>query len=255
MEVYVSQLVLFILLFVRITSLVVTAPMLGYQAVPVQVKIALGLFLALVFYPMVSRNAPSIDTRFVPLVVIALKEASLGLLLGFALSLLFAGVRYAGDIIGFGMGFSLANVFDPESSQNVSLIDQFMYIVSLLLFILLNGHHFALESLYMSYTAVPIGGFGLHAALETGFIKLIGLVFIIAMKLAAPVIVAVFLVDVGLAVLARVVPQMNIFVLSFPLKIGVGMVVLMTTGPMMIYVFKKLLTSFEMSMVELVNAL
>jgi flagellar biosynthesis protein FliR len=255
MEVYVSQFVVFLMLFVRITALVVTAPVLGYQAVPVQVKVAIGLFLALVFYPMATAHAPVIDTRLVPLVVTALKEVAVGLLLGFVLSLLFAGARFAGDVIGLSMGFSMANVFDPESAQSVSLIGQFLYIVSTLLFILLNGHHFVLESLQLSYAAVPIGGLGLNVLMGEGIIKLTGFMFIIAVKLAAPVIVALFLIDVGLAVLARVVPQINIFMVSFPLKISVGLVMLIAIGPMMIYVFKKLLTSFETDVLAIVKAL
>jgi flagellar biosynthesis protein FliR len=255
MEVYVSQFVVFVMLVVRITALVVTAPVLGYQAIPVQVKVALGLFLALVFYPLASAPGTALDTRLLALVVVALKEAAVGLLLGFVLTLLFAGARFAGDIIGFSMGFSLANVFDPESAQSVSLVGQFFYLVTLLLFILLNGHHFVLEALHLSYTAVPIGGLGLNLLLGQGVVKLTGFIFIIALKLAEPVIVALFLIDVGLAVLARVVPQMNVFMVSFPLKITVGLAMLMATGPMVIFVFKKLLTSFETDVLAIVKVL
>lgn len=255
MEIYVSQFVVFMMLFIRITALVVAAPVLGYQAVPVQVKVAFGLFLALVFYPLVSTQAPPIDTRLIPLGIVALKEVAVGLLLGFVLGLLFAGARFAGDIIGFSMGLSIANVFDPESAQSVSLIGQFLYIVSLLVFILLNGHHFVFEALHLSYVAVPMGGLGMSALLGEGLVKISGFIFVVAIKLAAPVIVALFLIDVGLAVLARVVPQMNIFIVSFPLKIMVGLVMLMTTGPMMIYVFRKLLTSFETDVLSIVKVL
>ena len=255
MDIYVSQFVVFLLLFVRITSLVVTAPVLGYEAVPVQVKVSLGLFLALVFYPLVSIHSPQIDTRLLPLVIVALKEVSVGLLLGFALSLIFAGARFAGDIIGLGMGFSLASVLDPESGQSTPLIGEFLYIVSMLLFLLLNGHHFVIEALQLSYAVVPIGGLSLNMLLAEGVIKLTGFVFIIAVKLAAPIVVALFLVDVGLGVLARVVPQMNVFIVSFPLKIAVGLAMLMTTGPMMIYVFKKLLLGFENDVLAIVKAL
>ena len=255
MEIYVSQFIIFLLLFVRITALIVTAPVLGYEAVPVQVKVSLGLFLALVFYPLASNHAPQIDTRLIPLVIVALKEISVGLLLGFVLSLILAGARFAGDIIGYGMGFSMANIIDPESEQSVSLISEFFYIVSMLLFLLLNGHHFVIEALQLSYTAVPIGGLSLNTLLGAGVIKLTAFVFLVAVKLAAPIIVALFLVDVGLGVLARVVPQMNVFMVSFPLKIAVGLMMLMTTGPMMIYVFKKLLVSFESEVLALVQVM
>jgi flagellar biosynthetic protein FliR len=255
MELYVSHFVVFMLLFVRITSLVVTAPVLGYTAVPVQVKVALSLFLALVFFPVGMAQAPPLDTRLLPLVIVVLKEVAVGVLLGFVLQLIFAGVRFAGDLIGFGMGFSLASVFDPESVQNVSVLGQVLYVASLLLFLLLNGHHFVIEALHLSYRAVPIGGFELTAFLGRDVVRLTGFIFVIAVKLAAPVMVALFLVDVGLAVLARVVPQMNIFVLGFSVKVGVGIAMVLTTAPMMVYVFKKLLMTFERDVLELVKAL
>jgi len=255
MDIYVSQFVVFLLLFVRITALVVTAPVLGYEAVPVQIKVSMGLFLALVFYPLAAASAPQIDTRLIPLVVTTLKEAGVGLLIGFVLSLLLAGARFAGDIVGYGMGLSMANVFDPESAQDVSLVGEFLYMVSMLLFLLLNGHHFAIEALQLSYAAVPIGGLHLNMLLGEGVIRLTGFVFVIAVKLAAPIVVALFLVDVGLGILARVVPQMNIFMVSFPLKIATGLMMLMTTGPMMVYVFKKLLMGFETDVVAIVKAL
>jgi flagellar biosynthetic protein FliR len=255
MEIYVSQFVVFVMVFVRITALVVTAPVLGYQAVPVQVKVALGLFLALVFYPIASAQAPHIDTRLIPLALTAIKEVAVGLLLGFVLNLIFVGARFAGEVISFGMGFSMANVFDPESALSVSLIGQCLYIVLLLVFLLLNGHHFVLESLHLSYIAVPIGGLEMNTLLGEGIIRLTGFIFVIAMKLAAPIVVALFLIDVGLAVLSRVVPGIHIFVVSFPVKIAVGLTMLMATGPMIIYVFKKLLTGFEADILAIVKVL
>jgi flagellar biosynthesis protein FliR len=254
MEIYVSQFIIYLLLFVRITSLVVVAPILGHQVVPVQFKVALGLFLALVFYPVASQS-PLPDTRLLPLVVVALKEAAVGLTIGFVMSLLLAGAQFAGDIIGFSMGLSMASIFDPESNQNIAIVGQFLYLCLGLLFLLLNGHHFVLEALHLSYQVVPVGTFTMNAALGEGIVRLTGMVFVVAIKLAAPIIVALFLIDVGLAVLARVVPQMNIFMVSFPLKIAVGMIMMMATGPMIVYVFKKLLTSFETDVLEIVKVL
>jgi flagellar biosynthesis protein FliR len=255
MDIYVSQFVIYLLLFVRITSMIVVAPILGHDVVPVQFKVALGFFLALVFYPVAAAHSPMPDTRLLPLAVTALREVAVGLTIGFVLGLLLAGARFAGNIIGYSMGFSMANVFDPESGQQVSIIDQFMYLVTIMVFLLLNGHHFVLEALHLSYLAVPIGGLTMNSALGEGMIRLTGLVFVVGMKLAAPIIVALFLIDIGMAVLARVVPQMNIFMVSFPLKIAVGLIMLMATGPMIIYVFKKLLLSFESDVLALVKVL
>ncbi len=255
MEITVSQFLLFGLLFARITSVIVAMPVLGHQGIPPQAKIALGLFLSLVMFPLVSSNAPKVELQLLSFVVLVVQEIFVGLSIGFAAGLLFAGVRYAGELIGFDMGFSAANVFDPESAQNVPLIGEFLYLIMLLTFVVLNGHHFVLQALYLSYSAVPIGEFAFNGPLVEKMTAMTGLVFVVAVKLAAPVIVAIFLTNVALAVLARIMPQMNIFVVSFPMKIGVGAFVVMASAPLMVYLFKKLLAGFEENVLELVKAM
>jgi flagellar biosynthesis protein FliR len=255
MEVYVTQLVLFLLLFARITSLIVVAPVVGHTAVPVQVKVGLGLFFSFVFYPLAARTAPEVDVRLLALVLMALKEVAVGLVIGFAAGVLFAGVQGAGELVGFELGFSIATIFDPENGQSNPLVGQFFYLAASLVFLMLNGHHFAIEALQLSYAAIPVNGLQISGMAADRMVALTGTVLLVAVKLASPVIVAGFLVNLAMAVLSRVAPQMNVFVLSFPVKIAVVLVVLMTAGPMMIYVFKKLLSGFEDNVLELVRAL
>jgi flagellar biosynthesis protein FliR len=255
MEIYVTQFVLFLLLMVRITSLIIVAPVMGHSAVPVQVKLAFGAFFSFVYYPLAAASAPALDLNVVGLVVIALKEAAVGLLIGFATGLIFAGVQSAGELIGFELGFSLATVFDPENGANNSIMAQFLYLFAAIVFLALNGYHFILQALQLSYQTVPVNGLVLSPAAGEKLIGLGGTVIAIAVKLAAPVIVTGFLVNIAMAVLTRVAPQMNVFIMSFPVKIAVVFILLMTAGPMLIAVFKKLLTGFELDVLELVRAL
>jgi flagellar biosynthetic protein FliR len=255
MEIYVSQFLVFLMLFARITSLLVAAPAFGHQAIPVQLKVALGLFLSLVMYPVASVQAPLIDPAFLPLVLMILQEVAAGLVIGFATGLLFAGVRFAGELISLDTGLSMAAMFDPESNKQASVISEFMYLVMLMVFLLLNGHHFILEALSLSYTAIPIGGLSFNAVASTALIRLVGTLFICAIKLAAPIMVAVFVMSVALAILSRVMPQMNIFMVAFPLKIGVGFFAIMSAAPLMVFVFKKLLAEFQANVLELVKVL
>lgn len=235
--------------------MIVVAPILGHQSIPVQVKVALGLFFAFVMYPMAAGKTPVVNAEFVPFVLMLLKEVSVGLLMGFAAGLLLAGVRFAGELISIDTGLSVASLFDPESNTQASVISEFLYLTMLMVFLLLDGHHFVIEALYLSYTAVPIGGVMFSGAALTEMIKLSAFVFIVAMKLAAPVMVAMFLINVALSILSRVMPQMNIFALAFPLKIGAGLFAIITAGPLLVLVFKKLLTGFETNLLELVKAL
>jgi flagellar biosynthetic protein FliR len=255
MEVYAVQLVMFLLLFARIASMVAVAPFVGDQAIPPQVKVALSLFLALVFSPLVSAQAGTVDLQLGALALLALKEVVAGLVIGFAAGLVFAAVRAAGELIGFELGFSLASAFDPEAGQNNTIVARFFGLSMIMVFLLVNGHHFLFEALQMSYAAIPIGKFALTGAVSGHMVRLSGIVFTVAIKLAAPVIVASFLVNVAMAVLARVSPQINVFFVSLPLKVGVGLLVLMASGPMVVFVFKKLLAGFEANLLDLVKAL
>ena len=253
MEILVSQFVLFILVFVRVTSILVTAPIIGDQTVPVQVKVAVGLFVSLVLLPGVSAAHVHVGSSLLQLILAALKEIVIGLLIGFAAGLVFAGIRFAGELISFDLGLSMANVFDPENNQNLSVIGEFLYMVMALVFLAVNGHHFIFQAIVASYTAVPAGTMSFHLPALEQLIRLSGMVFLVGVKIASPVIVASFLTNVALSVLSRVVPQMNIFTVSFPLKIGVGICVLMSSGSLMVYVFRNILADFENNVLLLVN--
>jgi flagellar biosynthetic protein FliR len=253
-ETYALQLVLFLLLFLRCTSLIVTAPVVGHLAVPTQVKVGLGAFLALVQYPLLAARAPELDLRLLPLVLLAVQEVLVGVLLGWAAGLVFSGVRAAGELIGFELGFSIATVFDPEQGQQ-NIVGGFLYLMMSLVFFSVNGHHFLLQAMMVSYDAVPISGLSISGPAAHIAIKMTGMVFVVALKFAAPVIVASFLVNLAMAILSRVAPQINVFVVSFPVKTAVGFVVLMTSAPLLVMVFKKLLGGFEEQMLEFMKAL
>jgi flagellar biosynthetic protein FliR len=255
MELYVSQFTLFILLFVRATTMIVTAPLLGHQGVPVQIKIALGAFVAFVLFPFASAHLPPVDVSLGRVIVMALQEAMVGAIIGFSAGLIFAGVRLGGELIGFDLALSIANVFDPENAQHSPVISEFLYLFAILIYLLVNGHHFLLESMQMSYQAVPMGEFSITPGLASSLAGLAGMMFTIGVKIAAPVVVAGFLTNIALGVVARVMPQINLFTLSFPLKIGVGFLVLAATIPLTLFAFKKMLAGFEHNLLELITAM
>jgi flagellar biosynthesis protein FliR len=255
MEVYVSQFIVFILLVARIASLLAVAPVFGHQAVPGQLKVAIALFLAFVMFPMQSSMASKVDIKFIGMIVMVLQEICVGLIIGFAVSLLFAGIHFAGELIGFDMGFSIASVYDPEMNATIPVAGQMLYTFMLMMFLTLNGHHFMLQALQLSYKAVPIGGFALESAAYEKLMGLSAMMFVVAVKFAAPVIVSMFLTNMALAIMTRVIPQMHIFGVAFPIKIGVGLVALTMSAPVMIFVFKKLLLAFETNVLELVTVL
>lgn len=255
MEIYVGQFLVFLMLFARATAMVVVAPVIGHHHIPVQIKAGVGLFLAFVMYPLAAGKANIVSAEFIPLVLMTLKEVAAGLTIGFAAGLIFAGVRFAGDLISIETSLSLAAMFDPEQNTQTSVLTEFLYLFLLMIFLLLNGHHFVFEALEMSYVAIPLGEMSFSGDASQVLIKLTGFIFLVAVKLAAPIIVSMFLVNVALSILSRVMPQMNIFAVAFPLKLAVGFTGLLVSAPMIVYAFKQLLAGFQANILDLIKAL
>lgn len=254
MEYTVLQFVLFLMVFLRCSALIALAPVLGHVSVPVQVKVALSGFMAFVLYPLIAESGPVVDLQLAALAVLAVQEVLTGLAIGFAAGLIFAGVRAAGELIGFDLGLSLANAFDPESGPN-NIVGAFLYLMLLMVFLLINGHHFLLQALVLSYDVVPVSGLVISGPVAESLVGLSGMVFLVAVKCAAPIIVASFLINVALALLSRVAPQIHVFIVSFPVKIGLGLLVLMATGPFLIYAFKTLLAGFEEDLLQFIKVM
>jgi flagellar biosynthetic protein FliR len=254
MEVYALQFVLFMMLFLRCTSAIVLAPVLGHSSVPVQLQAGLGVFMAFALYPIMAARGVQMDLQLAALAVLAVQEVITGIAIGFASGIIFAGAQVAGELIGFDLGLSLATAFDPETGTN-NIIGSFLYLAMVLVFLLLNGPQFILQAIVLSYDAVPLGGLAISGATAEKMLQMVGVIFVVGLKCAAPIIVASFLLNLALAVLARVAPQVNVFIISFPIKIGVGVLVLMAAAPILVYAFRRLLLSFEEDLLLFVRTL
>jgi flagellar biosynthetic protein FliR len=149
-------------------------------------------------------------------------EILIGLGLGLLVRILFAAVQMGGQILGFQMGFAMINVVDPMTGTNAAITSHFLYMTTLLVFLTLNGHLFLLSGLAESFSIIPPGGIVLNPFLGSTMLDYAGQIFVLAIKIAAPVSAAIFLVDLALALVGRASPQMNVLILGFPLKIAVG---------------------------------
>ncbi|MFZ4619130.1 MAG: flagellar biosynthetic protein FliR [Bacteroidota bacterium] len=255
MEIYIEQFLLFILIFVRATSMFVSAPLFGHNAIPMQAKIGMGIFLSFVLFNVAKAPVHILSYNVLGLFVLALKEVLTGLSIGFAMQVIFSGIRFAGELISFDMGFSMSTIFDPENGTSFPVISEILYLFLLMIFILVNGHHFVFEAVYYSYSVVPIGEWHMTESTMASVTSLTGKMFIVAVKIAAPLLVSLFLANITLGILNKVMPQMNIFSVMFSLKIGIGFIVIIATIPVIAFVFKKLLTSFQSNIVELIKVM
>lgn len=233
-----------ILIFFRISGFLFFAPMFDNSGIPVHWKIMFGLLLSLILTTAFWNEQPRIDFHPWVLVFLSLKELLIGIAIGFSAQLVFYAARFAGGIIDFDMGYHTSVLFDPQQSSP-TLIGQLKELAILMLFLIINGHHFLIESLVVSMRAVPLTTMAVTESTVQVLITFATTIFIVAVKISAPLLLALFVVNLALALLARIAPQTNIFILSFQLKVAVGLLVLFATVPLFVYVAKYSLQSFQ----------
>jgi flagellar biosynthesis protein FliR len=213
----------FVLVLARTAGIFTLAPIFGSNQVPVQVRIAVAVALALVFVPM-STPGVAVAADILSMLVLVIKETVVGLAIGFVTILIFAAIQAAGDFIDVHAGFAFAAVIDPVFGAQTAIAGRLHQMIAGMLFFATNAHHILLRGLGDSFQLVPIGQLNFDPAVANGVLNLFASLFGIAVKIAAPVVAAVFLADLVLAILARVVPQMNVLIVGFPFKLGVGLV-------------------------------
>ena len=195
-------------------------PLFSYRTIPVQVKVILAIAISWMIYYTVPTSELAIDGTYILLV---LKEACIGLMLGLMSYIVMSAVQIAGGLVDFQMGFSMANVIDPQTGAQSPLMGQFYNFLALLVLLAINGHHLILDGIYYSYQYMPYDQLFPHFASENTvefIMKLFASVFVIAFQMSAPIVATLFLVTLALGITGKTVPQMNIFVIGFPIKIG-----------------------------------
>ncbi|MEE3807030.1 flagellar biosynthetic protein FliR [Lysinibacillus fusiformis] len=237
----IPHLTVFLLVLVRVSAFFVTVPFFSYRTISPQVKITLALVLAWMMYYTIDVEPLVFNDEYILLVM---KEALVGLLLGLMGYIIMSAIQIAGSFIDFQMGFAIANIIDPQTGAQSPLIGQFFNMLALLFLLAIDGHHMILNGIYYSYQFLPMDQFPSFASesLPKFIMTTFTAVFAIAFQMAAPVVATLFLVDLALGITAKTVPQLNIFVVGFPIKIGVSFLVMFTMMAVMIQVIQKLIT-------------
>lgn len=230
-----SQMGFFLLIFVRISGIFMMMPIFSSRNTPGHVKIGFALLITYILFPLVFSKTAIIPDHFLPFLFIVAGELIVGLILGFVSSLIFYAIQMAGQLLDMQIGFGIINMIDPLSGQQAPLIGNFKYILALITFLATNGHHVLLSALFASFKLVPVTGVVVNVAIAQFIVDLIGGMFILALRISLPVIVALLLTDMALGILARTMPQMNIFVVGVPGKIIIGIFVLSIALPFYIF--------------------
>lgn len=222
----INDLPVYLLIVARISAFFVTAPLFSYRNIPVMNK--LMIVLALAFFASFSIESPEITIDFYYILLI-LKEVIVGLGIGLIAMLMLYAVQVAGGFIDLQMGFAIANIVDPQTGAQTPLLGQYFYIFALLFLFAIDGHHLLLDGIFHSYQFIPIDQLLLPFSTDQvakhvtdSFVTM----FVIAFQMAIPIVASLFLVDIALGIIARTVPQVNVFVVGLPLKIFVSFLVL-----------------------------
>jgi len=251
MEELVPSLAAYLLILTRVTAFFVTLPLFSYRAIPTTQRIIFGALLAWSMVYSVDMPELEINGAYLLLVV---KEAMTGLFIGIIAFIVMAAIQIAGGFIDFQMGFAIANVIDPQTGAQSPLMGQFFNSLAILLLLGLNGHHMLLDGIYYSYQFIPADqlwpAFGSEGMADF-VIRTFATSFAIAFQMSIPIVATLFLVDLALGITARAVPQLNIFVVGFPIKIGVSFIVLFIMMGVMVQMMKKLFEVMIISMRDL----
>lgn len=238
-----ERLLTYFFIVMRMGGIFFTAPVFSSAALNTSVRMILTMIVSLLLVPLITPVTVT-DPNVLWLVITSAKELLIGITIGAMTSLLFSALQLGGYLVDYQMGFSMVSVIDPTSNATMSFSGQIYNILATLIFLAINGHHIFLRAVTQSFSYLPLANFdfnpeGLMFVLKT-FIQ----VFIIAIQITAPVFIALMVVNAVMGIMARLVPQMNIMIVGFPLKIAVGAIMLIMSLQLFYIVFEKIMYSY-----------
>ncbi|MBI2939770.1 MAG: flagellar biosynthetic protein FliR [Chloroflexi bacterium] len=229
----------FLLMFVRIATAYFLAPVLGNRSTPRLAKIAFAavttFILLPIHAPIHSSGGAATPATSLSFALLLAQEFLVGAVIGYSVQVLFAAIQMGGQLIGIQVGLNIATAIDPISAeQQISYIDQFYAILTALVFLAIDGHHGLILALSRSFEVLPLNTFVFNEALEARLLALTAEMFAIALRIALPVLAALLLADVGMMIIGRMLPQMNVFLVGLPLKLGLGLFTMLLGLPLML---------------------
>jgi flagellar biosynthetic protein FliR len=235
----INEFQLFLICLSRVAGFVAAIPILLANQTPAQVKAGLVVMIALVLFPVMEPSIPPISFQPGTFILLMISEVLLGSMIGLIARMIFTAVEYGGTVIGYQMGFAAANIFDPQNERQLSLISQFQNVFAILIFLAMDGHHVFLQVAAESYKILPPGVFNISGEAIPYLLKLSSRIFFLGIQFSAPILAVLLLSGLILGILARVFPQLNVFLLSFPLNIGISFTVIALTLPLVTILLRR----------------
>lgn len=212
-----------LLVFGRVGAIIFYIPLMGRNQIPVRIKIMLALVLSFFISPLIGNFSTSYPRGLLDFILLFSTEIIIGLIIAFAAHLIFSVFQIAGSIIDVQMGFGLANVIDPQDGPKNAFSSQFQIILAILFYFAISAHHLTVFAIVESFNLINYEKFIFSQAVMSSIMDLFASIFVSAIKIAGPIMAVLFFVSIGMGFVGKGVPQMNVFLVSFPLQIGIGL--------------------------------
>jgi len=226
-----GQLQAYLVIFLRVSAILFVAPVFDNRSIPILFKVGLAISISLLLYPLVQLDTVDAFENVFHFAFWVGAEIALGVVIGLSVKMFFTGIQMAGQVAGFQMGLAIATGMDPSTSTQMPILAQFKNLFAMLIFLVTNAHHWFFRALVESFTLVPPFQIQVHDNLFAAVMAMAANIFIIAIKVGAPVMGAMLISSVAFGMLARTVPQMNVFIVAMPVKIILGLIFLSLSLP------------------------
>ncbi len=245
-----SNFKLFLAIAFRIGGLFFTAPFFGHRSIHFLLKLGLVFSVSLILLPITGATIPALPSEFPSYLLLLVTQALIGALVGCLFYLLFWGIEMGGSLLGLQL-----NLESGDEEEGMSPISRLQVFLGLLIFVSLNGHHLLISSVFQSFELVPIGELNLSAIAFDKIIHFSSVIFIIALKIAAPVIVTLFILDLLIGIIGRTIPQTGFYSNFAPLRLGAGLLILALSFPVFGTIMEKLLLNSNVRITEILRSL
>lgn len=252
-----TNLVLFVIIFTRLSGLMTSAPLISTYPIPMQVKVWFMAMVAFIMFPLVSAKLNFIVPNNLPVLsLILIKEFMIGYIAGFVANVVFIGVEISADLVSMQMGLTASQAMNPMTGDTSPILSQAYTVLASMIFIGLNGYQWIFSAIYKTFQIIPPGyNLALSGTFTHNVIYLTSQIFIIGLSIALPIFSVLVITDVLLGFVAKMMPKMNIFMVALPVKIYLGMVLFIILIPPMCSQLQTLLEKYLASITAVLGGL
>ena len=253
MNILVSDFVTGLLMFLRIASMFFIAPIFNNQAVPKYLRILLAIAITYIVFFTVPKLDFDFQTGLLILFFMGIKEVLTGMIMGFMLNFVFYALSLAGYLLSREIGLMMATMFDSNAQNQDNIMGVLFIFMGIIIFFIIGGHEYVIKSVSYSFQFIPLGKLTFNESVMQLFIKYSAEIFVLAVKIASPLIVALFFVHVASGIISRISPSFQVFFVLLPLKLGLGIFLMLLMIPIFAFTIRDLLAGYEDKLYHLLS--